>query len=53
MTDAAPSPSGSDVKVQDDGSVVASGTGSGSTRADYDSWGWKEIKARIASCSTR
>ncbi|MET8759924.1 hypothetical protein ABZV40_18805, partial [Lentzea sp. NPDC004782] len=30
-----------------DGAVIATGDGAATTRADYDRWGWKEIKAAI------
>ncbi|KJK33685.1 hypothetical protein UK23_45135 [Lentzea aerocolonigenes] len=47
MAEEPPKPGGKEVEVKDSGAVVATGDGSGSSKADYDSWGWKEIMARI------
>ncbi|WP_434447507.1 hypothetical protein [Lentzea sp. E54] len=47
MAEDPPKPGGQEVEVKDNGAVVATGDGSGSSTSDYDSWGWKEIMARI------
>ncbi|USX55507.1 WXG100 family type VII secretion target [Lentzea sp. HUAS12] len=47
MAEDPPKAGGKEVEVKDNGAVVATGDGSGSSTSDYDSWGWKEIMARI------